>query len=646
MRCVPILAALLFATAGCHNHSRHSSHATEVRFFHAANDLGKLHFVIDGYLRATLHRYEMSEYVRMGSGWRYLEVWDDVQRVFWARVHIEDGDEQTFNLVGSSGGNRLEAVQVLDPDGQSPPETTRISFFNASPDSPALDLEIEGQPAFSAARYIGSHPVPGWVTVDSGLVRFTLRETGGRRRFGPFALPAASRRDMTVAVTNLDAVMELRIWDDIDARAVVPQSRLRLLNASPELGPLELRIGGEPLANPVPFRAASPYALLPAGEHAVEIRTAHATPVAGRITLEAATDYTAMVTGTPAAAVAVMHVDGPFVAERGTFVLDVFHLGRDAGPIDLRVNGMLPAALRALPFLSSDPPPAPPPALLVDLAAPAARVDVFEAFEAGGSTRLDRTDLVAEEDGVYSVVLLGNRTAPGPLGAGDCAPRLLVFDEIADGRALSRLRPGHASPGRGPLTFKVDDAAEASALSPSLTYLGQTGAPGAYVHLAPGSRTLVVTASGATATVAASRLETGYAADGTVFVLDASVASPTPRLAEVRDPDGPFPPPPGRARVRLHHAARGLAQTALDLHVSIVSANPLARDVFYTTASAYAEVPAGPGQTLILTPAGQPGTVLLVLSNLAFPAGRDFSLAALATNGPADLTESVLLADN
>jgi len=631
----------------CRIHSRHSHHATEVRFFHAATDVDRLTFVVDGFVHAKLRRFEMSDYIRMLSGDRYLDIWEGGKLLASYRVDIENGDEQTFILVGSKSARNIDLVQTIDPDGQAPEGKARVTFLHASPDAPKLDLDIEGSKAITGAGYMGQNVVPDWITIDAGLLRFTVRESsGGQRRLGPFAFEAASRRDLTLAVVNKDNALELRIWDDYTGHGLAAQSRFRILNASPAAGPLEIRLDGVVQATGVAFRESSPFIPAYAGTRNLEIRAGGLPRVQGPVTFAGAFDYTVAVTGPATGLTAVLHTDGPFLADPDTFAIDVLHLGPDAGPIDLQVNGTVPNELKGLVFLGSSPTPTPPDALLVDLKSPADRTDIFEVLDASSRQVLARADLVPAEYGIYTVAFLGLRTAQGSLGKGDSAPSVLVFEEAADGRLLSRVRTGHAAPTQGALTFKIDGALSTDAVSPSLTYLGNAGYPGAYVHLAPGDHTLVVTATGSTTTVASAAFRANFASDSTEFLLEPSVANPIPTLSVVQDPNGPFPPTPAMARLRLHHAARGISGQVLDLYLNSVSGPPLIRDIAFSKVSPYVEVPAGSGQSLHLTPAGNPGSVLYSLTPVTLEAGRDVSLVALATSNAAHLTESVLLADN
>ena len=645
------LIAVFIAVVGlhlaCRVHSRHSHHATEVRFFHAAIDVDKLSFVVDGFVHAKLRRFEMSDYIRMFSGDRYLDIWEDGRLLVSYRLDVENGDEQTFILVGSKSARTLDLVQTIDPDGQAPEGKARVTFLHTSPDAPDLDLDIEGSTAVPGAGYLGQNVAPGWITIDADLLQFTVRESsGGRRRLGAFPFDAASRRDLTLAVVNKNNALELRVWDDYSGSGLATQSRFRILNASPEAGPLEIRLDGVVQAAGIPFRESSPYIPAHAGSRNLEIRAGGLTRVQGLVTLTGAFDYTVAVTGPATGLTAVLHTDGPFLADPDTFAFDVLHLGPDAGSIDVRVNGTVPNELKGLAFLGSIPTPTPPDALLLDLKSPADRTDIFEVLDATTRQVLARADLVPAEFGIYTVAFLGLRTAQGSLGKGDSAPAVLVFEEADDGRLLSRMRTGHAAPTQGALTFKIDGALHTDAVSPSLTYLGNAGFPGAYVHLAPGDHTLVVTATGSTTTVASAAFKVDYASDSTELLLEPSVASPIPGLAAVLDPDGPFPPTPATARLRLHHAARGISSQVLDLYLNSVSGSPLIRNIAFSKVSPYVEVPAGSGQSLYLTPAGNPGSVLYTLTSVTLEAGRDASLVALATSNATHLTESVLVADN
>jgi len=649
MRRVPfwILAILFAFPFGCSSKSRSDRTHASVRFLHGSTDLDRLYFVVDDRDRATLVRSEMSGYIGMRPGRRLLDVWDETQIVFSAMVEIETGVEQTFALVGSRSLKDLTVVQTLDPVGPTAPNTARISLFQASPDAPGLDLDIDGKTVFQNVRYMGDHSIPGWATVDGGLLTFTLRETSGRRRrFGPFTYDVAPGRDLTVVVTNPDRQLEFRTWNDLAGVTVDPGSRIRCLNASPELGSIEVRLDGKTVVAGVPFREASSYLATSSGAHDLEIRSGSTLRVSGSFTAQSGFDYTVAVTGDPVTPTAIIHPDGPFIVDPGAFVFDVFHLGRDAGRIDVRVNGASPRSLLALPYLGSDPPPTPPDPLLVDRADPAARVDIFEAFLAGTQGLIGRADLVPSEDGVYSIVLLGNRTVNGSIGVGDSATDLLVFEEAEDGRRLARIRTGHAAPTQGSLTFKVDGSTASDAISPALTYLGGSGFPAAYVHLGPGRHTLTVTRTGSGSALVTTPLDLEPGVDTTDLVVEASVANPVLVQTTVDDPDGPFPPRPDTARLRLHHAARGVSATSLDLYLNAVSGAPLIGNVSYSRASGYVEIPSGTNQTLILTPAGNPGQTLYTLPGVRLQAGRDVSFVALATSGAQNLTESVLLADN
>jgi hypothetical protein len=643
-----IILAILFAfPLGCSTRSRSDRTNTRVRFLHGSTDLDRLYFVVDDLDQAALVRSEMSGYIGLRSGRRLLDVWDETEIVFSALVDIESGVEQTFALVGSRSSKDLTVVQILDPVGPTAPNTARISLFHASPDAPGLDLDIDGKTVFQNVRYMGDHSIPAWATVDGGLLTFTLKETSGRRRrFGPFTYDVAPGRDLTVAVTNPDAQLEFRTWNDLAGVTVDPGSRVRGLNASPELGPIEVRLDGRPLVTGVPFREASSYLATSSGVHDLEIRSGSTLRVSGSFTAQSGYDYTVAVTGDPVTPTAIIHPDGPFIVDPGAFVFDVFHLGRDAGRIDLRVNGAWPRSLLALPYLGSNPSPTPPDPLLVDRANPAARVDIFEAFLAGTQGLIGRADLVPSEDGVYSIVLLGNRTVNGSIGVGDTATDLLVFDEAEDGRRLARIRTGHAAPTRDSLTFKVDGSTASDAISPALTYLGGIGFPAAYVHLGSGPHTLTVTPTGSSSALVTTPLDAEPGVDTTDLVVEASVANPVLALTTVDDPDGPFPPTPSTARLRLHHAARGVSATALDLYLNAVSGAPLIGNVSHSNASGYVEIPSGTNHTLILTPAGNPGQTLYTLPGVRLEAGRDASFVALATNSAQNLTESVLLADN
>lgn len=160
---------------------------------------------------------------------------------------------------------------ALAQDGEAEANAS-VRFIHASPDAPALDLLIDGQPVaqgleFGAITEFASLPdgehsvqvVPSGSGPDSALIDEKI-ETDGDSAY-------------TVAIANLLNAIELKViesnLDDLDEG----EARVRFVNLSPDDDNVDLaQIGGDEWFDDIEFGEESDHRDLPEGSYDLEVR--------------------------------------------------------------------------------------------------------------------------------------------------------------------------------------------------------------------------------------------------------------------------------------------------------------------------------------------------------------------------------------
>jgi hypothetical protein len=166
-------------------------------------------------------------------------------------------------VFGQSG--RAQAQDVTDTDAT-------IRVVHASPGAPNLDVLVDGQPvvqdlAFGAAtEYLpipgGDHKIqvtPTGQTADAALIDSDLNVDAG----GAYVFVAVNRlNDIEGEIYDVDL-------DSVDSG----KSRVRVINASPDAGDIDVAVtGGDELFGDVGFRDATDYKDLDVGSYSLDIK--------------------------------------------------------------------------------------------------------------------------------------------------------------------------------------------------------------------------------------------------------------------------------------------------------------------------------------------------------------------------------------
>ena len=155
---------------------------------------------------------------------------------------------------------------------QTGSDIAMVRVVHASPDAPAVDVWVDGQPAIRSlafGQFTGHTPVP------AGTHRVQVTPAGAQPDGAVVdaTLELTARQGYTVMATGrLAEIKPLVLQDD---RAAPTGSRVRFVHASPDAPAVDIAVAGGPtVINNVAFGTDSGYVDVPTGDASLEVRLA------------------------------------------------------------------------------------------------------------------------------------------------------------------------------------------------------------------------------------------------------------------------------------------------------------------------------------------------------------------------------------
>lgn len=198
------------------------------------------------------------------------------------------------------------AVLSLFPSSRLSAEASggRVRVIHASPDTPPVDVFVDGQKAVSALAFpqatpylslpAGPHDVSVFVSPSDGTGTPALQAT----------LTIETGRDYTVVATGRlgDGSLSLLPLTDATNPPAAGKAHVRFIHASPDAPPVDIAVRGTSvkLVSNVPFRGVSPYTPVDAGTYDLDVLVAGTSNVAlalDGVRLDAGTVYTVVAVG-------------------------------------------------------------------------------------------------------------------------------------------------------------------------------------------------------------------------------------------------------------------------------------------------------------------------------------------------------------
>ncbi|MBM7772828.1 hypothetical protein JOD54_003032 [Actinokineospora baliensis] len=198
----------------------------------------------------------------------------------------------------------LLVAAILTAVGVAPAHAatgTYLRLAHLSPDTPAVDVTVTNfaRPDWSVKlNGVAYGAVSGYQRVEPGTYTIAMRAAGADPKTPPVisaTLQATEGRAYTVAGLGTFAALALKVLDDDISLPPQGQARMRVVNAAPKTGELDIDRAGVPVIERAVFGQATTYSLVPAGASVLQVVPKDATPTDLPVSLDPGGVYTVLV---------------------------------------------------------------------------------------------------------------------------------------------------------------------------------------------------------------------------------------------------------------------------------------------------------------------------------------------------------------
>lgn len=513
------------------------------------------------------------------------------------------------------------------PAGQS-----LVRVVHASPDTPAVDVYVNGTKTISALTFFSATTYLGPLPAGSYNVSVTLAGQSQAALSATLALEGGKDYSVvangTLAPADAAPLTVTALVDD-NRTPAANRAALRVVHAAPDAPAVDVLVNGTRVVSGAGFFGASSYLPVAPGTYTVNIAPASgsATPNAPiyttSLTLAAGQVATAWANGllTPGNQAQAFKVSS--TVDSSSVRVRAVHASPDTPPVDIYIDGT--KTISELTFFEAS-------RYLGPLPAGRYRVQVVPAGLEPTPANSPISTTVELTSGLYSIAAIGTLTTTDNL---TLTASVIRDDNSAPPAGQARLRVAHVAPDAPAVNILVNG----TPVITGATYPNVTG----YLTVAPGTYTIgvVPTSSGSpltpiystTITLGAGQVATAWA-NG---LLETSNAAQAFKVTPTID---------NQARVRALHASPDTP--AVDIYVNGARA---LTNISFGEISSY--LPLVEGSAVVsVTLSGQTDTVLSQSYDLL--AGNDYTIAAIGTLAPNDdvvvqaapLTLTAILDDN
>lgn len=189
-------------------------------------------------------------------------------------VPLEEGDKLTLVAL-ESGANSLSPVTLValtgDPENPSTEiadDRARVRAAHLSPDAPNVDVLVDGEVVLADVPF---PTVSEYLELGSGSYEVDINQAGTMTSVLSESLELVGGDVFTFAAVNFLASLEALVIED-DLTAPEPgNAHLRVVHASPDAPNVDVLVDDEIVLEDVPFKAASDYLPLAAGEYNIKV---------------------------------------------------------------------------------------------------------------------------------------------------------------------------------------------------------------------------------------------------------------------------------------------------------------------------------------------------------------------------------------
>ncbi|WP_051386311.1 DUF4397 domain-containing protein [Actinokineospora inagensis] len=198
----------------------------------------------------------------------------------------------------------LLVVAVLTALGAAPAQAatgTYLRLAHLSPDTPAVDVTVTNfaKPDWSVKlNGVAYGAVSAYQRVDPGTYTVAMRPAGADPSTPPVisaTLQAGDGRAYTVAGLGKFASLALKVLDDDITLPPSGQARMRVVNAAPSAGDLDIDRAGVAVIEKASFGQATNYSLVPSGSTVLQVVPKNTSPTDLPVSLDPGGVYTVLV---------------------------------------------------------------------------------------------------------------------------------------------------------------------------------------------------------------------------------------------------------------------------------------------------------------------------------------------------------------
>lgn len=201
----------------------------------------------------------------------------------------------TRMILAASLAALVATTAACSDDNNSPSSNAQVRVVHASPDAPAVDVLVDGAKVLDSVTYTVAS---GYLTVPSGSRNVKVNLYGTGTSVIDANVPLSKDASYTVIAINTAAAIEPLVLTDDRTAPAAGNVKVRLVHAAPSVGDVDIYVtapGADlatatPTLTGVPFKGASSYLEVPAGDYQVRVTPAGTKTVAidtGTLTLAA-----------------------------------------------------------------------------------------------------------------------------------------------------------------------------------------------------------------------------------------------------------------------------------------------------------------------------------------------------------------------
>ena len=414
-----LLAAgvLALALGGCGGGSGGSSGDAQLRVLNVSSDVSSVDLALDSATTVKAAAVDtLTDYTGVSADTYSVDVLATGSSSSLNNSSRSFTKDQHYTAVvwGRQSAIKLSTLPEDEDESSISSGKAKLRIFSATADLGNLDVyltrdETALDSTSPVASSVASAGLSSYATLDSGSWRLRVTGAGdsGDLRLDVPAITLADKKYNTVVLTAgaggvlVHASVLVQQQGGL-ATAKNTQARLRVVAGVESKGSVGVAWNGSTLAGGLRSPAVAPYALVTAGEHALELRLNGSVASTGSATLTAGADYTLLAYGDAAAPkLSLLSDDNRLPSSTSRAKLRLVHGAATADALTLSVD---------YAALISDLAPGGSSAFTTLTANSSARLDVSSVSAA--DALYSATDVNLQALGVYTVFILGGNGTP------------------------------------------------------------------------------------------------------------------------------------------------------------------------------------------------------------------------------------------